>query len=70
MAQRKWEAAQDAPYRAALPNAEDRIDNVFLASKGLVQGCSRVHGAAQMVSDSSRIIQCGRQGAAPEMEEP
>jgi hypothetical protein len=67
MAQRKWEAAQDASYRAVLSNAEGRIDNVIPASKGLVPGCSRVHGAAQMDSDSSRIIQRGRQVAAPEM---
>lgn len=67
MAQRKWGAAQNASYRAALHNAECRIDNVFSDSKGLVPGCSRVHGAARMDSDFSQIIQCGRQGAAPEM---
>ena len=70
MTQRKRKAAQAVSDGAALPNADGRIDNVIPVSKGLVPGWSRIHEAGQMDNDPSRVIQCGRQGAAPEMQEP
>lgn len=69
MTQRKRKAAQAVSGGAALPNADGRIDNISPASKGLVPGWSRIHGAGQMGNDPSWAIQCGRQGAAPEMQE-